>query len=252
MVDTTLYDATVPTQGTLANAHELILRMKRGGVFENITGDINNFNDVPTAVTQARENYGQKGTPSIEKIGDSWVITFDVELVRNPTTKEVAAAQAWLVELLNIAKSKGSANKAPFQWFDAFSTTLPAYEGNFSVTAVKTSSGYADKRAYTVTLTSDGVVTDITSPIAGTGVPILESALPTAQVASKNIVVKGYNLGNITAATVGGVAVASITNVPNTSNYVVLEMPAGSAGPAAILLTNDKGISTSLPYNRGA
>ena len=247
MADSTLYDTTQQTVGTLQLAHEKILRAKINAIFANITGDANNVAGVPTPVTVQRENYGNKGNPSVEKIGDSWVISWDCEAVRDNTG---AIAQAWLVALLNIAKAKGGANKVDLQLFDAKDENLPAIEGTFSLVVVDFATGYADKGGYKFTATSDGVVDDIVSPIASNGLPVLESALPTGVGASGNVYVRGYHVDAITAATVGGVAVTSISQIPGEPNIVVLELPAGSAGSAPIILTNTVGASTALPYSR--
>ena len=130
MADHTLYDTTVPSQGSVALAHENILRIKRNGVFENVTGDINNFLPTPTPVTVPREVYGTKGTQSVDKIGDNWVLTFTAEGVRD---ENGAIVQPWLIELVAAAGRKGAANKVDAQWFDALDDALPAYEGSFAV-----------------------------------------------------------------------------------------------------------------------
>ncbi|WP_213816181.1 IPT/TIG domain-containing protein [Glaciihabitans sp. dw_435] len=249
MPDQTLYNTTAQTEGTLALAHEKLLRIKRAGVFENITGDCNNIADVATPATINRENYGNKGRTATQKIGDNHVVSFDVEAVRDSSG---VIAQPWLVPLLNIAKASGSANFVDLQLFDAKDPALGAIQGSFAVAVADLTTGFADKGGYKFTLTSNGAVQQITSPIAGTGVPVLESALPTARAAGQNVVVKGYGLTTVTAATIGGVAAASITQVVGNDNYVVLEVPAGTAGSAPIVVTNALGASTALPYNRGA
>lgn len=245
MADSTLYDTTVPTAGTLALAHEQILRYKVNGVYINITGDINNLAPNPSPITIPREVYGTKGRTSSQITGYNFAPTFSVEAVRDNTG---AIAQSWLVDLLNKAYSEGAANLGEFQIFDAKDANLPAFEGTFSVAVAPLNTGYTDKGGYSFTLTSDGVVQKITSPIAGTGVPILESALPSGLGASKNVVVRGYNLGTSVSATVGGVEATSITRVDN--NVLVVELPAGSAGSAPIVVTNAKGASTAIPYVR--
>lgn len=249
MADLSLFNSTVQTEGTLALAHEKILRVKRGGIFENITGDANNVAGVPTPIKVKRENYGNKGRDSERKIGDNWVLTFDVEAVRDNTG---AIAQPWLVPLLNVAKASGTANLVDAQLFDAKDEALGAIEGTFSVQVADLKTGYADSGGYKFTLTSDGVVNDIVSPIAGTGVPVVESALPTAQIVGDNVYVRGYHVDAITAATIGGVAVSSISQIPGEPNIVVLEVPAGVAGSAPLILTNAVGASASFPYVRGA
>ena len=248
-MSSTIFDTTVVTEGTLALAHEEILRVKRAGVFENITGDVNALVNTPTPITVQREAYGLKGTDSTNVLAYTQVITFTVEGVRDALGR---IAQAWLVELLKVARSTGAGNKLDAQTFDGRDETLIALEGSYSVAAVKSTTGFKDKLVWAFTLTSDGPVGIITSPIAGTGIPIIESALPTQAVASDNVYCRGYNVANITAATIGGVAVTSISQIPGEPNIVVLEVPAGVAGSAPIVLTNAIGASTAFGYLRGA
>ena len=83
MADTTLYDTMAPSVGSVALAHQKLLRMKVGGVFINITGDLNNLQFNPTKITVPREVYGQKGRPAEDVIGYSYAPSFDVEVVRD-------------------------------------------------------------------------------------------------------------------------------------------------------------------------
>lgn len=242
--DHTLYETTKPTEGSVALAHEQILRVKRNGVFENITGDINNLNDVPDPVTVPREVYGTKGSRSSDNIAYNHTITFDVEAVRGPSG---AIAQPWLVPLLVAAKSKGAANKLEAQVFDALDENVPAFEGNFSVAVAPLNTGYADKGGYRVTLTSDGVVRDIVSPIAGAGEPVLESASPATSAAVGDVlVVSGYKLTGTTGITMGGEAVVEFNAYDD--NTVAFVVPASVSGSAPIIVTNATGPSSAFPY----
>jgi len=243
MSDHTLYDTTVPTAGAVALAHESILRAKIGGVFVNITGDVNNLLDTPTGVTVSREVYGTKGQQSSDDIAYNHVITFTAEGVRDNLGN---IAQPWLVELIRAATSKSPANKLDFQMFDALDGSLPAFEGTFKVAYVLGNTGFADKRIYNFTLTSDGVVDDIVSPIAGGGEPILESALPAGAAPGDQIVVKGYNLTGTTGATIMAVPVEEFIVVDD--NTLVLVVPATVTGSSPIIVTNATGASTALPY----
>lgn len=247
MADLTMYETTKQTEGTVTLAHERIIRLKRAGVFENITGDLNNLAPVATPITVPRENYGNKGRTSIQKIGDNWVIGFDAEGVRDANG---AIAQPWLLDLIAAAKAKGVANFREFQVFDAKDPALGCTQGTYAVSVADLATNFADKGGFRFTLTSNGVVADVPSPIAGSGLPTLESALPTAKAAGQNVVVKGYGIGALTAATIGGVAATSITQISGSDNVVVLELPAGSAGSAPIIVTNSAGASTALPYVR--
>lgn len=243
MSDHTLYDTTAPTAGSVALAHQQIIRVKRNGVFENITGDVNNLLDTPTPVTVPREVYGTKGTQSSDNIAYNHVITFDVEAVRDANG---AIAQPWLVPLLVAAKSKGAANKLEAQVFDALDENVPAFEGNFSVAVAPMNTGFADKGGYRFTFTSDGVVRDIVSPIAGTGEPVLESALPTLAAVGDQIVVRGYKLTGTLSATIDSIPVTEFIVVDD--NTLVAVIPATVSGSAPISVTNGIGASTALPY----
>ncbi|WP_157813967.1 IPT/TIG domain-containing protein [Microbacterium sp. BR1] len=246
MADHTLYDTTAPSDGSLALAHQKILRLKQSGVFQNITGDINNLAGNPTPITVQREVYGTKGRQSQDIIGYNFAPTFAVEGVRDPVTKLLVAGQAWLVDLLDAAFSEGEDNKREFQWFDALDDRLPAFQGTFSVAVADLNTGYADKGGWTFTLTNDGVVQRITSPIAGDGTPILESATPSGQTTGDLIVVRGYGLASTVSATIDTQSVAEIRIVDD--NAVVLLIPATVSGSAPIIVTNAEGASNSLAY----
>lgn len=246
MSDHTLYDTTAPSAGSLALAHQKILRVKQAGVFINITGDINNLAGNPTPITVQREVYGTKGRTSQDIIGYNFAPSFSVEGVRDPVTKQLVPAQAWLVDLLNAAYAEGEDNKREFQWFDALDERLPAFEGKFSVAVTDLNTGFADKGGWTFTLTNDGVVERIVSPIAGDGKPILESASPAGQAPGDLIVVRGYGLKETVSATIDGQAVAEIRPVDD--NAIVLLIPATVSGSAPIVVTNAAGASEALPY----
>lgn len=246
MSDHTLYDTTAPSAGSLALAHQKILRLKQGGVFINITGDINNLAMNPTKITVNREVYGTKARPSEDIVGYSYAPTFSVEGVRDPVTKQLVASQNWVIDLLNAAVATGEDNKREFQQFDALDPRLPAFEGKFSVAVADLNNGYADKAGWTFTLASDGVVEQIESPVAGDGTAILESASPAGQAPGDLIVVRGYNLGSIASATIDGIPVVEIRAVDD--NAAVLQIPAAVAGSAPIVVTNATGPSAALPY----
>lgn len=246
MADTTLYDTTIPTEGSVALAHQRIIRAKRNGVFENITGDVNNLALNPTPITVTREVYGTKGKTAVDIIGYSFAPTFTVEVVRDPLTKQVIITQPWLVELLKVAYSTGEDNRRDFQIFDAFDENLPAFEGAYSVAVTESATGYADKLIYAFTLTSFGDIAQITSPIATDGKPVLESAAPAGRAPGDLLAIRGYRFSDVTAITVDGANVVEFTVVDD-STLVVL-VPATVSGSAPIVVTNAAGASTALPY----
>lgn len=247
MADTTLYDTTAPSEGSVALAHERLIRLKVAGTFINITGDINNLALNPTPITISREVYGTKGRTSQQNIGYSYAPTFNVEVVRDPVTKQIVAAQSWFKDLVKAAFATGGENMRDFQLFtDALDEDMPVLEGKFSVAYSEANTGYADKGVVTFTLASDGVVEQIPSPLAGNGAPILESASPTGQAVGDQIVVRGYKLTGTTGITVDAAAVTEFLVIDDYT--VVLVIPAAVAGAAPIVVTNASGASDPLAY----
>jgi len=248
MSDPAIYNATAPTAGSLDLAHQRILRLKQSGVFVNITGDINNFNPNGTPIKVPREVYGNKSRQSFDVIGYNFAPTFNVEAVRDPDTK--AIAQTWLIDLLDAAYSEGAANKREFQWFDALDENVPSFEGTFDVAVAPLNTAFADKGGYTFTLTNDGVVEQITSPIAGTGAPIIESVGPTLQTVGEQVVIRGYKFTGTTGITIDAQAVGAATeDFTVVDDYtIVATIPASVTGAAAVVVTNAIGASNSFAY----
>jgi len=87
--------------------------------------------------------------------------------------------------------------------------------------------------------------------VAGTApVPTIVSALPSAAAAGALVTITGDYFTGVTAITFGTVNAPTFTVVSATKIIVV--MPAGSAGSAAIVVTSPAGASTSFAYTRGA
>ncbi|GAB2519436.1 IPT/TIG domain-containing protein [Paramicrobacterium agarici] len=246
MSDFTLYETTKPTDGSLALAHQRIVRVKRNGVFENITGDVNNLMVNPTPITVPREVYGTKGRQSEEIIGYNFGPTFSAEAVRDPATKQIVITQPWLAELIRKAYAEGAENRVEVQIFDAFDESLPAFEGTFSVAVAEASAGYADKMVYNFTLTNFGVVNQITSPIVSDGKPVLESALPSGQAAGDQVAVRGYKFTGATSVDFGATAADQFLVVDDQTLIAVI--PTGVTGATTITVTNADGVSETLNY----
>lgn len=252
MSDQTLYDTTAPSEGSVALAHQRLIRLKQSGVFQNITGDVNNLALNPTPITVQREVYGTKGRTSQDTIGYNFAPTFDVEVVRDPATKEIVAAQAWVIDLMNAAFAEGALGKREFQLItDALDERFPAFEGNFSVSVAEANTGYADKGVLRFTLQNDGVVNRLTeSPIAGDGSPLLETASPSGLAVGDLVAVRGYRLSTTESVTIDGVEVTEIRVIDDST--IVIQIPTGVTGSAPIVVTNTAGVSNTLAYTAAA
>lgn len=90
------------------------------------------------------------------------------------------------------------------------------------------------------------------------GVPRLASALPTAVAQGGQVKISGTGFFKNGVADVVGAASVKF-GATNATSYIVDDnqtiyavMPAGSAGAANVTVTNSNGVSTALPYTRGA
>lgn len=82
-----------------------------------------------------------------------------------------------------------------------------------------------------------------------TGVPVVVSAIPSAQTTGKSLLIKGVKFTGTTAASLGGTAATNFTIVDDTT--LLLTMPTGTAGSAPLVVTNATGASASFAYTRG-
>lgn len=248
MADTTLYDTMAPSEGSVALAHQRLIRQKVDGVFINITGDINNLSLNPTPIKMPREVYGQKAKTSEDIVGYNYAPTFDVEVIRDPVTKQIVASQAWFKDLVVAAFAEGGANTREFQLFtDGLDESMPVLQGQFSVAYSEGNTGFADKGIVRITLANKGDIAVLdTSPLAGTGEPILESATPPGQTTGDLIKVRGYKLSGMVSATIDGQTVLERLIIDDYT--VALLVPETVSGSAPIVITNSVGASNSLPY----
>lgn len=87
--------------------------------------------------------------------------------------------------------------------------------------------------------------------VVGTAsVPTIASVLPSAAAAAQLVTITGDYFTGATAVTFGGTAAADFEIVSATK--IVASMPAGTAGSAAVIVTNATGASASFAYTRGA
>ncbi len=251
MADTSIYDGMAPSVGSIALAHQRLVRLELEGSFVNITGDVNNLALNPSPITVSREVYGTKTRTSTEIVGYNYAPSFNVEVVRDPVTKQIVAEQAWFKDLVTAAFSEGEANRRTFQFFtDALDETMPVLQGKFSVAYSEANTGYADKGVITFTLANDGVVEQIDSPLAGSGVPIIETVTPSGQAVGDQVVIRGHKFTGTTGITIKAVAVAEFIIVD--AYTIVAVIPTGATGSSPVIVTNADGPSVAKAYTAAA
>lgn len=154
-----------------------------------------------------------------------------------------------------VTKGKfGTAARLGLRWYDAAAGPETGM-GIFIAAWKRSNTGVKNVEMADVTFTNtDAVPTfDFANPYAATSAPVITGASPAAAAVGTILSIVGVGFTGTTGAshvTIGGT---------NATNYIVQSdtlitavMPAGSAGAAALVVTNAVGASPSFAYTRGA
>jgi hypothetical protein len=176
----------------------------------------------------------------------SWVLTVKYNKIStagtpDPVQETIRACQGQF----------GDAARLHIRWYDTDGGS-EAWTGLALVELQRSKTAVADLAEITVTFTGDGAVTSISNPYSAAVAPVVISATPSGVAAAGQVQITGQNFTGTVATTgvkFGGVNATSWVVVSDST--IVAVMPAGSAGSAAVVVTNATGASNSLPYTRG-
>lgn len=143
----------------------------------------------------------------------------------------------------------GDSARVGVRWYDKDGST-EAYQGVAIVKWEKGQTGVKDVETVTLTLTGDGALQTIANPGTAATAPVVTSALPSGAAAGELVEIHGSGFTGATAVKFGATAAADY--VVNSDSLITASMPAGTAGSAAVTVTNAVGVSNSLAYTRGA
>jgi hypothetical protein len=223
------------------------------GTWQQLMG-ITDFNPNVNPTIKDTTTYDNAGWGSSEITLNSWKAVVKVARQLNggggfdPAQEAVRAC---------VAKF-GSAARIYVRWYDR-NGLAEAYWGRAIVEWSRSKTSADDVDEATISLTGDGELKVLTTNpwwAGGTPVPTLASATPSGVAVGGTVTITGQYF---TAGT--GVAVSHGVKFGATdaTGWVVLSdtllvaaMPAGSAGSAAITVTNSNGASSTLAYTRGA
>lgn len=163
----TLFDTSVPTEGTGANPYEWLLDLELVAATWTNCPDIDNLNPTFPPLTKTRTSYATKGKTINNKFGETCQIVFDAEKVR---ATDGSIAQPWLKALIAASHGNDAANRVRARFYDALdeSADAEAYEATFSVDSMtrrETSNTGTTGEWYSFTLTSYSDVEQITTPV---------------------------------------------------------------------------------------
>lgn len=204
-------------------------------------------NENPT--NQAADTYDTNGANAFEKTMYGWKLA--VKFFR-PTTASVPSDPGQ--QIVEAARFQfGTSARVYVRWYDRNGYSTGNYSGYALVDWQQSKTGAADIEEVTVNFNGDGPLTPISNPYAAAAVPVIISATPASQNTGKQVQIVGSNFtGTVatTGVTFGGSNASSWVVVSDT--LIVAVLPSGSAGSAAIVVTNAVGASSSFAYTRGA
>lgn len=199
------------------------------------------------ATLQPADTYDTNGFNSFEKTMTGAKL---VAKVLRPTTAGIPSDPGQ--ELARATRFQfGTAARLYVRWYDRNGGT-EAYSMQALVDWNQSKSGVADLDEVTITFTADGVVTPITNPYNAAAAPVVVSATPSGATAGTLVTITGQGFTGVVPAT--GVKFAAVTApgaLIQSDTQIVVAMPAGTAGAAAVTVTNGVGASNALPYIRG-
>lgn len=146
-------------------------------------------------------------------------------------------------EDLELAHIRWYERKADGQAWDGYALVQWAPQGG----------GVEGLQSVNVTLLVQGKPEKIANPTVATTAPLVTSVLPSGAAEGEQVTIKGAGFTGTTGAAAvkfGSANAASYVVVDNAT--IVAVLPAGSAGSAAVVVTNGVGPSAAFPYTRGA
>ncbi|MGV8972913.1 MAG: phage tail tube protein [Rhodoglobus sp.] len=198
------------------------------------------------------QTYDDNGADNQDRISESFVLAFGLQVNRNMTTG-LYLPEAEKLKSYTEPAAIGALAVAQVRWYDkpAAGAANPndAYMGYCTVGLTR-ASGNADVGSWSVTLTGKGARTQIANPYALVvpAAPTVTAATPSGAAVGAQVVVSGT--GFIGTTGIKFLAVTAPVFSVISSATLVVTVPAGVAGSAPITVTNSVGASNVFPYTR--
>jgi len=208
---------------------------------------VQDFNPQVSPNLEDSSTYDSNGWGASEITMNEWSVA--VTVLRQTTAGVFDPGQ----ELVRARQAQfGDAARVYVRWYDN-SGAPEAYSGRAIVEWNRSQSGVKDLDAAQATLTGDGALASIANPYSAAAVPVVTAATPSGVAAGGQVNITGTGFtGTIATTGVKFGATNATSWVVVSDSTIVAVMPAGTAGSAAIVVTNAAGASTAFAYTRGA
>lgn len=215
------------------------------------------FNHTPTPKTQDATTYDDKGSTAQEVSGWDWALAFSTNINRSATTGQYLP-EIEALRQRTLPGAIGEAAEVDVRWYHKPESGKPnpvdAGRGFATVSYSRQNTGpNGETEVWAWSLTGVGSYVPIENPWTGWGVaakPTLQSATPSGATAGQQVLITGTRFEGVTGVKFGATNASSYVVISPTT--IVAVVPTGSAGSAAVTVTNGEGASDALPYTRGA
>lgn len=190
-------------------------------------------------------DYESGGWNGNTKPAQEWKLEVKVNHKADSVTGAINAAHAAL-ELAS--RSFGAASYVAVRYYDRSGNT-DAWSGSALVTWGPDGGSHENLDTVTVTLTGDGLLTQIASPIGATPVPIISLMAPATGLAAGGtlIVITGAYFTGATGITFGGTAATQFQVL--SSDKIAVVAPAKAAGTYNVVVTTPNGVNANTAAN---
>lgn len=210
-------------------------------------GGLNDLNPSITPNKQDSSNYDSNGWSASEITMQDWSVQVKANRQSNAGVEDAGFA------LVRARQGQfGDSARLYVRWYRTDGLD-EAWQGRAIVEVTSSKTGVADLDEKQITFTGDGALTKITNPYAPTAVPSILSATPSGVAVGGQVTITGSGFtGTIATSGVKFGATNATSWVVVSDETIVAVMPTGTAGSAAIVVTNATGASAAFAYTRGA
>jgi hypothetical protein len=205
------------------------------------------FNDAVKATMQDATDYDNNGYAGTEKTLETWSAT--VKATRPFNAGAYDPGQE-IVRATRLAF--GDQARVFVQWYDRNGGT-DAYAGVALPDWTQSKTAVADLEEVQVVFNGDGQLYNIANPYQTPNIPTVQAVSPAAAGTGTAVAITGsYFTGTVVSTGVkfGGTAATSFSVISD--GLIVAVLPSGTAGSAAVTVTNANGTSASFAYTRAA
>lgn len=212
------------------------------------------FQPAFTEITQDAQTYDDLGAPNSDITGRGFGHSFTVQVNRNLSTGLYLPEVEALLDRTRPG-AVGELAVIDYCWYHkpAVGKANPkdAGRGLATVAITRQNTGpNGEIEVFNVTLAGKGSYTEIPNPWGGwaSTVPVIAN-VEEGKGDGDLVNVTGSGFLGVTAVTVGG---ANVEHIVVNGATLVLQQPAGDAGPVDLIVTNSVGASPAFTYTRGA